>query len=43
MNQTAKEEYIRIVRLLTEDSSIYDAIENCLESPWSYFEENIDR
>ena len=43
MNQTAKEEYIRIVRLLTEDGSIYDAIENCLESPWSYFEENIDR
>ena len=43
MNQTAKEEYTRIVRLLTEDSSIYDAIENCLESPWSYFEENIDR
>ena len=43
MNQTAKEVYTRIIRLLTEDSSIYDAFENCLESPWSYFEENIDR
>lgn len=43
MNQTAKEVYTRIVRLLTEESSIHDAIENCLESPWSYFEENIDR
>ena len=43
MNQTAKEVYTRIVQLLTEDGSIYDAIENCLESPWSYFEENIDR
>lgn len=43
MNQTAKEVYTRIVQLLTEDGSIHDAIENCLESPWSYFEENIDR
>ena len=43
MNQTAKEVYTCIVQLLTEDSSIHDAIENCLESPWSYFEENIDR
>lgn len=42
MNQTAKEVYTRIVQLLTEDGSIHDAIENCLESPWSYFEENID-
>lgn len=43
MNQTAKEVYTRIVQLLTEDGSIHDAIEDCLESPWSYFEENIDR
>ena len=43
MNQTTKEVYTRIVQLLTEDGSIHDAIENCLESPWSYFEENIDR
>lgn len=43
MNQTTKEVYTRIVQLLTEDGSIHDAIEDCLESPWSYFEENIDR
>ena len=43
MNQTTKEVYTRNVQLLTEDGSIHDAIENCLESPWSYFEENIDR
>ena len=43
MNQTAKEVYTRIVQLLTEDGSIHDAIEDCLESPWSYFEDNIDR
>lgn len=43
INETTKEVYTRIVQILTEESTIHATIENCLESPWDYFDENLER